>query len=95
MKKAQVLVTSLPAANRDPAAYEDPNRFDITREPVPHLSFGGGAHICIGAPLARLEAQVALMKIFERFPSLKRAEEKIAWKTTPVFHGVERLTVRV
>jgi cytochrome P450 len=95
MKKSQVLVTSLPAANRDPATYGEPNRFDITREPVPHMSFGGGAHICIGAPLARLEAQVALLKIFERFPNLKLAEAAPAWKTTPFFHGVERLRVEV
>lgn len=95
MKKAQVVVTSLPAANRDPAVYAEPHRFDITREPVPHMSFGGGAHICIGAPLARLEAQVALAKIFERYPNLKLAEETVQWKTTPFFHGVERLTVSV
>lgn len=95
MKKSQVIVTSLPAANRDPEAYDDPHRFDITREPVPHMSFGGGAHICIGAPLARLEAQVALAKIFERYPQLKLAEETPAWKTTPFFHGVERLRVAV
>jgi cytochrome P450 len=95
MKKSQVVVTSLPAANRDPAVYAEPHRFDITREPQPHMSFGGGQHICIGAPLARLEAQVALLKIFERFPRLKLAEEKPQWKTTPFFHGVERLTVRV
>ncbi|MBL8780604.1 MAG: cytochrome P450 [Alphaproteobacteria bacterium] len=95
MKKAQVIVTSLPAANRDPATYADPHRFDITREPVPHMSFGGGAHICIGAPLARLEAQVALAKIFERYPNLKLAEDAPAWKTTPFFHGLERLRVVV
>jgi cytochrome P450 len=95
MKKSQVVLTSLPAANRDPSAFEDPHRFDITREPAPHMSFGGGQHICIGAPLARLEAQVALLKIFERFPNLKLGEDKVTWKTTPFFHGVERLTVRV
>ncbi len=95
VKAHQVMVTSLPAANRDPDVFDDPDRFDIAREPTPHMSFGGGAHICIGAPLARLEAQVALMKIFQRFPNLKLAEEKVAWKATPFFHGVERLTVRV
>ena len=95
VKAHQVMVTSLPAANRDPAAFEDPHRFDITREPTPHMSFGGGAHICIGAPLARLEAQVALAKIFERFPNLKLAEQDVAWKATPFFHGVERLRVKV
>jgi cytochrome P450 len=94
VKASQVMATSLPAANRDPAVYEDPHRFDITREPVPHMSFGGGAHICIGAPLARLEAQVALVKIFERFPNLK-LDDTVAWKPTPFFHGLERLRVSV
>jgi cytochrome P450 len=95
VKRSQVFVTSLPGANRDPAAYAEPDRFDITRESVPHMSFGGGAHICIGAPLARLEAQVALAKIFERFPKLKLAEDKLTWKSMPFFHGLERLRVRV
>jgi cytochrome P450 len=97
MKKAQVIVTSLPAANRDPSVYDAPHSFNITRDPVPHMSFGGGAHICIGAPLARLEAQVALAKLFERFPNLKLAqgEDKPAWKATPFFHGLEHLRVAV
>jgi cytochrome P450 len=95
MRKSQVVVTSLPAANRDPSAYAEPDRFDIAREPVPHMSFGGGAHICIGAPLARLEAQVALSKIFERFPNLRLAESAPAWKATPFFHGLEHLRVSV
>jgi cytochrome P450 len=94
VKSRQVMITSLPAANRDPAAYNDPHRFDITREAVPHMSFGGGAHICIGAPLARLEAQVALSKLFQRYPNLKLAQDDIRWKATPFFHGVEALRVR-
>jgi hypothetical protein len=95
VKQRQLMITSLPGANRDPAVYAEPHKFDITREPVPHMSFGGGAHICIGAPLARLEAQVALAKIFERYPNLKLARENVAWKATPFFHGVEELRVRV
>ncbi len=59
------------------------------------MSFGGGAHICIGSPLARLEAQVALAKIFERFSNLKLAPGEIKWKTTPLLQGVEALRVEV
>jgi cytochrome P450 len=59
------------------------------------MSFGGGAHICIGAPLARLEAQVALVRLFDRFPNLRLAYPEAApeWRTLPFFRGLQRLDV--
>jgi cytochrome P450 len=95
MHAGQSLMVSLRAANRDPAAFEDPHRFDVSRKRRPHVAFGGGAHICIGAPLARLEAQVALVKLFERFPDLKLADPDAtpSWRTLPFFRGMERLQV--
>lgn len=89
----QSLMFFLRAANRDPEAFEDPHQFDIVRRRKPHVAFGGGAHICIGAPLARLEAQVALLKIFERFPNLRLAkpDEAPVWRALPFFRGLERL----
>ncbi|MFL5295832.1 MAG: cytochrome P450 [Phenylobacterium sp.] len=92
----QSLSLSLRAANRDPDVFEDPHRFDIGRKHKPHVAFGGGAHICIGAPLARLEAQVALVKLFARFPGLALADPDAApaWRTLPFFRGLETLVVR-
>ena len=95
MHDGHSLFLSLRGANRDPAVFEEPHRFDITRKKIPHVAFGGGAHICIGAPLARLEAQVALVKLFERFPSLRLADPEATpqWRTLPFFRGLQRLDV--
>ncbi len=92
----QSLMVSLRGANRDPEVFDDPHRFDVTRKHRPHVAFGGGAHICIGAPLARLEAQVALPKLFDRFPNLRLADPDAApqWRTLPFFRGLEHLVVR-
>ena len=91
----QSMLLSLRGANRDPGAFSDPHSFDITRKKSPHVAFGGGAHICIGAPLARLEAQVALPRLFERFANLRIAEPDAApmWRDLPFFRGLERLDV--
>lgn len=94
MRDREWVVTSLAAANHDPSVFERPHEFDITRKHVPHIAFGGGTHICIGAPLARLEAQVAIPALFNRFPNLSMAPQEIEWKTLPFFHGLERLIVR-
>jgi cytochrome P450 len=93
----QSMLLSLRGANRDAEVFEDPHRFDITRKKSPHVAFGGGAHICIGAPLARLEAQVALTRLFARFPNLRIAEPDAApiWRSLPFFRGLERLDVLV
>jgi hypothetical protein len=91
----QALTLFLRAANRDPAAFDEPDRFDVSARRRPHVAFGGGAHICIGAPLARLEAQVAIARLFERFPELRLADPDAppAWRTLPFFRGLERLDV--
>lgn len=97
MKQTQAMVALLRAANRDPEQFENPNTFDITRKPGPHMAFGGGAHICIGAPLARLEAQVAFTRLFQRFLNLRlaRPDETPPKRMLPFFNGFERLDVLV
>jgi cytochrome P450 len=83
----------LAAANRDPAQWERPARFDPGRIPKPNVSFGAGIHFCVGAPLARLELQVALPALFARYPQLRIAA-KPRYANLYHFHGLERLLVR-
>ncbi len=84
----------LGAANRDPDVWDDPDRFDPSREAQTNTSFGGGLHFCVGAPLARLEMRIALPILFSRCPGLHLAEPP-DYADTYHFHGLRRLMVRV
>ncbi|HQY44027.1 MAG TPA: cytochrome P450 [Paracoccaceae bacterium] len=84
----------LAAANRDPGQWDDPARFDPSRTVRPNHSFGGGLHFCVGAPLARLELQIALPILFDRCPTLQLTEAP-RYADLYHFHGLERLMVRV
>jgi len=95
MKKSQPVFMLLAAANRDPAKFEAPETFDITTKRASHMSFGGGAHICIGAPLARIEARRVYQKLFERYPNMTLPKQDIVWRSLPFFRGIERLDVEV
>jgi cytochrome P450 len=95
--QSQSMLVSLRGANRDPDAFPDPHRFDIARKDAPHVAFGGGTHLCIGAPLARLEASVSLLSFFKRFPNARLAEPDVKprWRGLPFFRGLESLPVAV
>jgi len=93
--RGESVLTMLAAANRDPAEYPEPDRFDITRRDVHHRSFGGGAHFCLGAPLARLEGQLAIAAFFQRFPRVRLADEALEWRAFPAFRGLARLPIVV
>jgi cytochrome P450 len=70
----QIALAWMASANRDPAQFANPDRFDIEREPNRHLGFGHGIHFCVGAPLARLEARIALPMMLEQLGDLQRVE---------------------
>lgn len=89
------MTVHLTAANHDPAANADPDRFEIEREDIRHLSFGGGAHLCLGAHLARVEAQEAVAALVERYPNLRRAGREEVWKQVPGFRGLAEFWVAV
>jgi cytochrome P450 len=92
--KGDALTVNLLAANRDPAVFDNPHQFDITRRPNPHLAFGAGSHMCVGAPLARLEGQIAILGLLERFPNLRRADDGAAeWRAVAGVRGLARLDV--
>jgi len=95
VQRGDSVLALLAAANRDPARHPEPDRFDITRPDVHHHSFGGGVHYCLGAPLARLEAQLAIPALFQRFPRLRLADEPPEWRPFPGFRGLTRLWLRV
>lgn len=82
------------AANRDPKVFEDPHRFDITRDPNPHLGFGGpGPHFCLGAHLARREITVMFRELFKRFPDIEATGDPVVQYSNFV-HGMKRLPAR-
>ncbi len=85
----------LAAANRDPVRFEDPDRFDITREPRDHVAFGEGIHFCIGAPLARMEGAIAIGAMLERFPRLSLADPAapVTYKGSYFLRGLASLTM--
>jgi cytochrome P450 len=85
------------SANHDECQFPDPETFDITRAANKHLSFGQGAHFCIGAPLARLEGQIALTTLFRRFPelNLEHSTERLRWRKSLIVRGLEELPVTV
>jgi cytochrome P450 len=97
VRQTQAVLTSLRGANRDPAVFPDPHRFDITRKDAPHIAFGGGTHICIGAPLARIEAQLAIQSFFQRFPNARLSDPGAPpqWREMPFFRGLKTLPVEV
>lgn len=89
----ELIFFMLAPANRDPAVFADPDRFDIGRDPNPHLAFGAGIHFCLGAPLARLEGEIAFQRLLARYPTLALADESPRWRPWINLRGLEALTL--
>jgi cytochrome P450 len=91
LPRGDLIIPMLASANTDPARFNDPERMDVTRSPNPHLAFGSGVHFCLGAHLARVEAQVVMERLFTRFPQLSLAGPASALKYTGLT-GMRALT---
>ena len=97
ISKGDAIFAVLGSANRDESQFSEPNTLDLTRVPNKHLAFGQGVHFCIGAPLARVEARIALTTLFQRFPNLRLVQpsERLTWRKSLIVRGLEELPVAV
>jgi pimeloyl-[acyl-carrier protein] synthase len=93
VRAGETVVAVLGAANRDPAQFPDPDRLDLARAPNRHLAFGGGIHFCLGAPLARMEAAVAIPALLARLPGLELGPEPPVRRDTVTLRGLASLPV--
>jgi cytochrome P450 len=94
LKPGERVFLLMNAANRDPRAYDEPDRVDLSRNGVPHLTFGFGAHICLGFPLARLEGQVALPAVLARWRRVELIGAEPEWMDSMVLRGMKSLPLR-
>jgi cytochrome P450 len=95
IRRGELVLASLGAANRDPAVFPDPDRFDIRRKDNKHLAFGSGIHFCLGAALARMEAEIAIAALVARYPDLQLATKKLHWRKGITFRGLETLPLKL
>jgi pimeloyl-[acyl-carrier protein] synthase len=93
--EGEMVFTLLAAGNRDPSHYPDPDKLDVARNPTDHLALGDGIHFCLGAPLARAEAQIAIGTMLDRFPKLLLLDEDPEWGGTFIIRGPKRLNVKI
>jgi cytochrome P450 len=94
IRRGENVIVILGSADRDPARFARPDAFDVERETdAKHIAFGRGSHYCLGAPLARLEGEIALTTLFRRLPGLSLASDELAWRPVPLFRSLVSLRV--
>ena len=93
IKKRQAVIAVMAAGNRDPERFPDPDRLDLQRPDNRHLAFGWGAHYCFGAPLARIEGQIAFETLLRRFKSLEVTDEPLEWRDNLGLRGLKSFAV--
>ena len=95
LSRGQRVFLMMNSANRDPRAFADPDRLDLRRRGVPHLTFGFGAHLCLGFPLARLEGQIALPAVLRRWRSMEIRAQRLDWIDSMVLRGMQAMPLGV
>jgi cytochrome P450 PksS len=93
--RGEMVFAVLASANRDERQFSNPDVLDLSREPNKHLAFGLGTHFCLGAPLARLEGQIAVNTLLRRFPDLRLGvpPDRLSWRGGLILRGLEGLPV--
>ncbi|WP_369384598.1 cytochrome P450 [Halalkalibacter hemicellulosilyticus] len=97
VKKGDHVLVSLASADHDPTKFDNPSNLDITREKSPHLAFGKGIHYCLGAPLAKLEGEIALQVLLEEYPNLSLATDlsHLQWRESFIIRGLKNFPIKL
>jgi cytochrome P450 len=95
LHRGELVIPLIASANRDEQVFSQADALDVHRQPNPHIAFGKGVHYCLGAPLARMEGEIALSTLFRRLPNLRLAVpvEALEWRSVPLFRSLSRLPV--
>ncbi len=93
VRAGETVVPVLISANRDPKVFAEPDTFDVSRHPNPHLAFGFGTHFCLGGPLARMQARMAVEELFARFPNMTLATDELSWRPSALLRRRESVPV--